>query len=224
MYKFRKDYSEAKQNIVLDLDKALLYSFDMPDKDSFLCMYSKGIDNGVVNTFHVVNEWFRITHFRPHLKEFLDYCQFRFDKKAVWSAGAKVNVDMLSRALMDMSCIHFDLVLDREDTVFTKEQPFGDKKLQDVYDRLPGCSSLNTFIVDDNVTNFLSNPPNGVVIPPFVPLDPSKLTVDIDLMVLMEWFDSKTVLTSKDVRCINKSEIFNSFKKHSSALNRFSIN
>ena len=155
-----------------------------------------------------MESWNRITHFRPHLKEFLDYCEFRFDKKVVWSTGGEDHVSDNVRAMEKMSCVQIDAVLSKEDTKFSKEQPFGDKCLDKVYRLLPTCTERNTFIVDDNASNFKCDPRNGILIPPFSPSHPAVFNIDYSLLQLKEWMDLSKVIECRDVRELDKSRIF----------------
>lgn len=213
-YVYNRDYERSDQALVLDLDKALLSSFDFEDKYALMDTLTL-TRHGAVSEFVVIPTWNRITHFRPHCVEFLDYAQFRFKTKVVWSAGGKENVDLHVKALTSRSCIRFDLVLTKEDTKFTKEQPMGVKNLYNVFAMLDSCRLENTFLVDDQRSNFLQTPMNGIVIPEFNPTDPSKLSVDSDLMILKEWFSMDDVVNCEDVTTLDKDSIFTRFKRGS---------
>lgn len=133
------------------------------------------------------------------------------------------NVDLHMKALTNRSCIEFDLVLTKADTEFTKEQPYGVKDLNNVFKLLDSCGLHNTFLVDDQRSNFLQTPLNGIVIPQFNPSNPSNLSVDRDLMVLKEWFSRDEVVKCKDVTTLNKENIFTTFKQGSKDYNSGSL-
>lgn len=155
----------------------------------------------------------------PHLREFLDYCQLRFRRRVVWSAGGFENVHMLCSKLEKITSFVPDLILTKLDTKFTHNHPYGDKDLIKVYEALPGTSPMRTFIVDDHDSNFDKNPDSGILIPEFVTRSPAKVPFDVDLVVLMEWFSLPHVVGSKDVRLLDKTQVFESFKWRSVAYN-----
>lgn len=131
-YTYNRAYEYSNQCLVIDLDRAMLYTHELGDKSEFMDAITV-TRHGAINQCLMVPDWNRITNFRPHCKEFLDYAEFRFGAKVVWSAGGLENVHMLVNALTDMSCIRFDLVLSMDDTEFTVEQPYGVKDLGKVY-------------------------------------------------------------------------------------------
>lgn len=208
VWRCNKAYEAAKQCIILDLDSALLHSTSMQDYNSMFDVNATLRENGIGNDVHIIPDWFKITRFRPHLQQFLDFAEFRFRTKVIWSAGGKANVELMRDAMESISCIRFDLVLTAMDTEWTLLQPCGKKDLMKVYQKLPGCTSRNTFIVDDNVSNSIQNPNNCITIPKFNPTLLTQFPFDIDLIILKEWFELKEVVSSKDVRHLNMGDVF----------------
>lgn len=153
---------------------------------------------------------------RPHVKEFLIFCFNYFKGVIVWSAGRKnyvyAIVDYLfkdiKRPLVVFTFDDLEVLSDRKTFI---------KPLQKLIDTVPGLkdhmSLDNSFILDDRSSVFLKpNPDNGVKIPPykcdFNNIE-SMRADDISLKQFMNWLDKPEVITSKNVRQLDKSNIFN---------------
>lgn len=208
MYQFNQTYERANQNIVLDIDGTLLHTLFYPERDAFLSEMDNVLLGDTFSTVHLNVEWSRITTFRPYLQKFLAYCQFRFNKKIIWSAGGLINVQLMTSAMTSNSPIKFDTMLSSDDTPVTAAQSCGAKDLYKLYTLFPEMNASNTLILDDNESTFAGDINNGITIPQFNNEKPSELSTDDSLLVLMEWFDRPSVVNTRDVRLLDKRHIF----------------
>jgi TFIIF-interacting CTD phosphatase-like protein len=150
---------------------------------------------------------------RPHVKEFLISCFAYFKTVIVWSAGKRKYVE----AIVD----HLFKDIRRPHVIYTRDDcEIGNgnllvKPLQKMIDNENGLSKYmslkNTFIVDDRLSVFeYDNPDNGIQIPAYKPdfNEHSLRTDNIALKQLMIWLNRPEVMDCKDVRELDKSEIF----------------
>ena len=150
---------------------------------------------------------------RPHVKEFLISCFSYFKVVAVWSAGKRKYVD----AVVD----YLFRDIKRPHVVYAREQCEATtnglliKPLSKMIKNEPGLSKYmsldNTFIIDDRKSTFESvNPDNGILIPAYNPSFNIKSlrTDDIALKQLMIWLLRPEVMSSDNVRNLDKSTIF----------------
>lgn len=154
---------------------------------------------------------------RPHVKQFLINCFSYFKVVAVWSAGKRKYVDAIVDFLFkDIKRPHVVYSYDE-----CERTPNGllVKPLRKMIQNEPGLDKFmslkNTFIIDDRNTVYQGfendNPNNGIQIPPYKPAFnfPAMRSDDIRLKQLMNWFLSPEVMSSKDVRDLDKTTIFN---------------
>ena len=150
---------------------------------------------------------------RPGARDLLKYCFNRFRSVVVWSAGQDAYVQrVVDHLFLGLPRPH--LILSWSDC--PKEQDGGYNKalhiLRDYQHALGHAPDLSSiFIVDDRTDNFTyHNPGNGIAIPPYKPnYSPAGLTrPDSALQQLMVWFDKPEVKNAKDVRVLDKTNIF----------------
>lgn len=150
---------------------------------------------------------------RPYLREFLIACFNYFRIVIVWSAGRKnyvhTIVDQIFRDLPRPHVIFtFDDLEELHDKTFIKP-------LNKLINTVPGLNKYmsleNAVIVDDRNTVFQEpNPYNGIQIPAYKP----SFTLsginkeDTALLELKNWLLKPEVIESKDIRKINKTQIF----------------
>lgn len=232
------------KTIVLDMDLTLISAIgdDLPlskiMKSKYRGDYNKLIQNKVINPIIMVNyagSGITIQNDivrRPGVNQFLAFCRMTFKNVILWSAGQAPYVHAVVNNVLDPMGKLFDEVMtynDVETYTFTPESRhlmkmtsmpvFGSvvstKPLVKIYDKILGCSSENTVIVDDIACNFLPNPRNGILIPPFNPdledlihcsdkLNSSKLisTISSDLCLyrLIHYLSDQDFLDSQDVK------------------------
>ena len=150
---------------------------------------------------------------RPHVKEFLIFCFSYFKVVAVWSAGKRKYVDAIVDFLFkDIKRPH---VIYNRDQCETTTDSVLVKPLEKMINDEPGLgkymSLSNSFIIDDRRSVCESvNPDNGIEIPAYEP--PFNVRTlrsdDIALKQLMMWLLNPDVMTSEDVRQLNKFNVF----------------
>ena len=160
---------------------------------------------------------------RPYLAEFLNFCFLYFEKVIIWTAAEDVYAEEVCKIIfrnvehwpdLIYSSAHCDYAVVNGEKVRVK--PI-EKLLKDP--RLKGTVTADkVFVVDNNQDTFSLNPENAIHIPDFDPklnlgkkekLKPEHLTADDqNLLVLQEWFLQPKVAFAKDVREINKENIF----------------
>lgn len=158
---------------------------------------------------------------RPHLDEFLLFCFTYFDKVCVWSAGQTDYV----HALVDVLFAGFrkpDIVFTFDDCVQNEE---GDwiKPLEKFYKHPKAKGKIfpeTTFIIDDRDYTFEQNAQNGVLIPAYCPKTMEDIQDEEDhLNRLKRWLMYPSSRFTKDIRSLNKSQIFDqTTEEHTSAL------
>ena len=154
---------------------------------------------------------------RPHLDEFLQFCVENFETVSIFSAGQYKYVHIIKEYLFPGKDI---LTLTIEDLIVDGKYCSG-KNLDKVYSNIPGANSSNTILVDDNTEAFQNHKDNGIEIPEYNPFKKGKndnlinptadnLYNDKDncLRDLMDFFKSSKFKSCKDVRKLNKKNIF----------------
>lgn len=212
--------------IVLDLDETLVHSNDDIDLLKSLSImtdpklidlrnrtYEISMDDVVYRKGEgIKTEMWGIV--RPHVKEFLIACFSYFKVVAVWSAGKKKYVEAIVDFLFkDIKRPH--IVYSRDECERTTENVLT-KPIEKMIKNEPGLSKYmsldNTFIIDDRKSVYEGpNPNNGIQIPPYAP-DFNIRTMrndDTALKQLMTWLLRPDVMSSENVRELNKDDIFN---------------
>lgn len=197
--------------IVLDLDETCVHTEDetesleesnvLSNPNLMGDVYILSLDDGKLEMWGTK---------RPHLDEFLLFCFTYFDKVCVWSAGQKDYV----HALVDILFAGFrkpDLVFTFDDCIQNKD---GDwiKPLEKFFKHPKAKGNIfpeTTFIIDDRDYTFERNEGNGVLIPPYSPGSFEEMQEEEDhLNRLKRWFMHPSSRFAKDVRALNKSQIF----------------
>nr|QBK89706.1 MAG: ctd-like (NLI interacting factor-like) phosphatase [Pithovirus LCPAC001] len=198
--------------IILDLDETLVHTSEksLPTGKAGLIKFQQNssnlyiIDTASLDGNRIVIEkmW---GHKRPHLKKFINFCFKRFVHVIIWSAGTDRYVkDIVNRVLCDIKCPH--KVYTRKDC-FTDEEGILTKPINYLTTNNQDLSRVNlnnTIIIDDRTQNFRFDPNNGVKIPIYNPFN----SKDEALLKLMHWCSSEEFSKSKDVRKLNKKNIF----------------
>ena len=214
--------------IVLDLDETLVHShgegniellkelelFTNPDNiDLRKRIYKITMDDVVHKKGQgAKTEMWGIT--RPHLTQFLIACFSYFKIVAIWSAGRNKYVNgIVDHIFKDLKR---PVVIWNYDNLEKLTNNTLIKPLSKMINSVPGLSKYmslkNTFIVDDRRSVFQEpNPNNGIQIPQYRPsFSPESMrSDDIALKQLMRWFRKPEVMNSKDVRKLDKNNIFN---------------
>lgn len=223
--------SLTKHVIVLDLDETLVHSIDdmeylheleLLNNPRYLNLrprlFTLRLDNIMSKPGSgVVHEMWGTT--RPYLKEFLKFCFTYFSQVIVWSAGKPGYVhEVVRKIFKDLRMP--DRILTSEDCVYPygkKDEP-SYKPLRkiigapiSVNQPLDDRGLQHIFILDDRKTTFsVCNPRNGILIPQYDAEDPESIMEDdTTFLQLMDWFRQPEVMTSNDVRRLNKRYIFN---------------
>lgn len=152
---------------------------------------------------------------RPYLDQFIKFCFTYFRLVIVWTAGkpryATALVDVIFKDTPSP-----DIIYDSKMIITVNEDGEYAKPLENIFitEGITNIASLkNTFLVDDKADNSITNPCNAIVIPRFTP-DPTIEGItnlektDKALRELMEWLMRKEVIQSKDIRRLDKSNIF----------------
>ena len=210
----------SNHSIVLDFDECLVHTSSSPDLGFYwdivggtsnmqyrnrlykleLLDVSTGSGAGQPSTYWGMT--------RPHLAEFLEFAFGYFENVIVWSAGTYQYVVTLAPILFrDVG--RPAQVLTRNDTENSSDGDYS-KPLRNVFEKVPSMTFSNTLILDDKNTNFLHNPDNGVLIPRYHPTsDLEGLQMeDLALLQFKNWLTLPEVANSKDVRLLDKSNIF----------------
>ena len=149
---------------------------------------------------------------RPYLKEFLIFCFNHFKIVAVWSAGRYKYVHATVEAIFkDIAMPH--IIYTWDDCDKSGKGIF--KPLEQMIANEPGMdqymSLTNTFAIDDRPSTYSKNPYNGIRIPEYKPhftVEGMRIK-DNALLQLMNWFKQPYMMTSTDVRTLDKTNIFN---------------
>jgi len=153
---------------------------------------------------------------RPHVREFLISCFSYFKAVIVWSAGKRKYVDAIVDYLFkDLKRPHVVYSYDECERTSNNliVKPFR-KMIANVAGLNKYMSLENSFMIDDRQTVYSGfvndNPDNGIQIPAYKPA----FTIhdlrsgDIRLKQLMMWFHKPEVVHSRDVRELDKNNVF----------------
>ena len=211
-------------NIVLDIDATLIHTHGDLENFKSLRIYSEDEQMAMrKNLYHMklidvtsepgegeITELSGI--YRPYLKEFLEFCFDYFKNVIIWSAGKKKYVEKMCEYMFPLK--DQPLIIYNYDDCESDENDMITKPLEKIYKdkRIKGnLNEKNTFVLDDRTDTFSLNKRNGIQIPEFE----SDMSVedicnhsDVELLKLIAWFNLKEVQDSKDVRKLNKKNIF----------------
>jgi hypothetical protein len=152
---------------------------------------------------------------RPHLDEFLAYCNTRFEAVGFWSAGKEGYVNEMVRVMAPpftpsfvMNFNHCDQIPEEHvnETGAVSYNHELRKPLNTVFDKHPVFTRYNTFIVDDRFDYAKSNLLNWIIIPPYSPPLKKILPPEDDyLLRLIDWFERTEVKDTPNVLEIDKN-------------------
>lgn len=211
--------------IVLDLDETLVHVYENKLSNVNILSDPNLIDLKerliIVKLFDVDNdsekgtgskvELWGVT--RPNLDQFISFLFKYFKLVIVWSAGQRQYVDevvnFIFRHHKQPHVVFSRNECDKKGVKKELHKPL--KKMINMVDGLSTYMKMsNCLIVDDRIENFIANPTNGVLIPAYSP-EPEMEAIRADdtyLLQLQRWFETHQVRTSKDLRKLLKSEIF----------------
>lgn len=211
----------SKHNIVLDIDATLVHTHGDVEEFKMLEVYTdstklkyrrklynmKLYDVGIFPGTGSVTKLAGI--YRPYLKEFLDFCFEYFENVIIWSAGKKKYVEKMCQIMFPLE--NKPLFIYTYDDCIVGEEDYLKKPLTKVYKDFPQLNEKNTFILDDREDTFSLNEKNGIQIPEFesdMSLEDISGHPDNSLLKVIAWFSLPKVKNSKDVRKLNKDNIF----------------
>lgn len=148
---------------------------------------------------------------RPYTKDFLKFCFSYFNVVAVWSAGKRRYVEGIVDFIFEgLPAPHIVFTYDDIERGDVIVKPLTKMINYNEFTR-KNMSLNNIFVLDDNVTTFGKNKNNAIHIPEYEP----KMTIadmmsmkDIALVQFMYWLSIESVMSSKNVRKLDKSHIF----------------
>ena len=217
--------SKSNKYIVLDIDATLVHTHgDMKDfkmlkiygSNEQIEMRRKLYNMRLIDVSDIPGQG-EITDlagiYRPYLKEFLEFCHGYFQGIIIWSAGKRKYVHKMCEYMFPLKKqpLHIFTYNDCEGD----EDDFIVKPLEKLY-KLPKfkgkMGEKNTFVLDDRSETFSLNKRNGIQIPEFesdMSIEDICNHPDDELLKLMTWLTSDEVMQSKDIRKLNKNDIFN---------------
>jgi hypothetical protein len=148
---------------------------------------------------------------RPHVQEFLIFCFSYFKIVAIWSAGKREYVEEIVKYLFK-DLPYPNVVFTSDNTIWNDEHQV-EKPLINMMQSEPVLQKYmnlqNTFMLDDNYTNFNPNPGNGILIPAYEPSSVSAMQKDdYALLQFKNWLLREEVSDSCDITELDKSKIF----------------
>lgn len=211
----------SRHSIVLDIDETLVHSwaslddyysldvygrypyFDLQSRIYLLQSYSPS------STRRLRTEPYIWGIMRPRVHEFLSFCFNYFENVIIWSAGHRGYVlDVVDKLFLDLPYPH--CIYSSEYCEVTENTFYKPLRKMIHYERDLKLNLENTFIIDDRLDNFLDNPENGILIPPYSPI-PTLIDFMLDdrsLDKLTKWFSRPEVIHAQDIRLLDKSHIF----------------
>lgn len=165
---------------------------------------------------------------RPGVDAFLTFCRYVFKHVILWSAGQANYVYDVVKYVLDPNGIGiFDHIYTAHDIVHrrtsTADNPLlsslrasgyvscSTKPIEKLTEKFPDVTLKSTIIIDDLPCNFLPNPKNGILIPPFSPqieqmvanagAEPlDNMSDDYCLFKLLHYLADNEFLSATDVR------------------------
>jgi TFIIF-interacting CTD phosphatase-like protein len=192
-------YPLTNKKIVLDIDETLVNTRESLDSIKGIDLSDPDVSKRFYSLF-LPPDYFHVWGvMRPGCKEFLSFCFDYFDKVIVWSAGeekyVRAVVDRIFEGLPEPDGIFSRAFCDTHDNNTTKP-------LLKLQQHFPDIDLTNTLILDDREHNSLScNPDNAIIIPAYRQDDDA-------LYKVMEWLLLPEVKSSREVRELDKSDIF----------------
>lgn len=218
--------SITDKNVVLDLDETLVHSFtsvEHPIKVAIQSearylklrrrLYTLALEgSGITGYPSKIHLW---GVFRPNLPDFISFCCSYFRTVSVWSAGEEEYVRQISTLIFrDSPCGSPSLLYARSKVERsannTNVKPLSKMFLDNCYGDYSPLQPHNTFILDDNPDTMQLNRDNGIIIPAYTP-EATVRSISNDNTAfekLKIWLMKREVAMARDVRSLNKSEIF----------------
>lgn len=219
----------VKKTCILDLDETLIHSWSntqLPetlniygDREIFEIFHPHGKDPLAYSFTAAETDFWGM--YRPHLRQFLQFCDNYFDNVFIWSAGVPDYVSSVCECIFrDYSVDHpraiwSRLHCDKSDGVYHK--PIA-KLMEHVRRKRYDPYSIDlsqTLIIDDKEYTFLDNPHNGILIPSYAPPENGDLAAllkynqeDNAFPKLIKWMETSQVKFCTDVRSLEKKGIF----------------
>lgn len=212
--------------IVLDLDETLVHTF--PDMSSLAALgnLSTASDTDLRMRHYVIEMDDVMTPIgtgdrqkmwgiiRPYTNQFLRFCFGYFKYVIVWSAGIARYVRQIVEVLFS-GLHHPDVVYTRSNCISqnVNNKVFTTKPLQSMIDQTDiDLDFTRMFALDDKWYTYINNNNNGVLIPGYEPdADREDLRADDNsLLQFMSWLLTDKVISSSDVREVDKNNIFSS--------------
>jgi TFIIF-interacting CTD phosphatase-like protein len=217
---FRNVLNFKHKAIILDLDECLIRSHieSDPKEKNIMSVSELGNRKRYFEIKLDSKSFWGIK--RPDLDKFLAFCDKYFSIVIIWSAGEKTYVNKIVKEIF-RDHRQPDLILTREDCVhMSNVQGDYHKPISKIKEYFPDLDEKLILALDDKKDNFRDNMDNGIHIPRFAPrLADGFNTKDGSLSNLIHWLMSDEVMTSNDVRNLDKSRIF---RKESSELDKYS--
>ena len=212
------------KNIVLDIDATLVHTHGEMNDFKMLKVYDNKARLDMLRKLYMmrlvdvsnepgegeVTELAGI--YRPYLRDFLEFCFDYFDHVVIWSAGKRKYVEKMCEFMFPLK--KQPLVIFTYDDCEGDENDIIIKPLEKLYKHSKCKDKLNeknTIVLDDRCETFSVNKRNGIQIPEFE----SDMSVedicnhpDTELLKLMAWLETDDVRKCKDVRRLNKKNIF----------------
>ena len=146
---------------------------------------------------------------RPHLFEFLVFSLQYFRNIFVWSSGEPEYVNPICEFIWDKLPIAPTDILTGDSCPSDKKGNLG-KPLEILTKKYPFVTLKNTLIIDNLKQNGKSNPNNLIQIPDYEP-EPTIAAFSKDetsFIDIMDFLNDPLVINCKDIRQIDKSNIF----------------
>lgn len=150
---------------------------------------------------------------RPYAEEFIEYISNNCAEIHIWSAGQFRYVKSISHVLFPPGSSNLNLhpakIFTRQDTEFGDDYVLKDLNLKHT-------DLSKVLIIDDRDDTFSKNHHNGIHIPIYAPeINETELgRDDKTLLELISWFESLKYKTYKDIRDVDKNNIFEDYKKY----------
>lgn len=151
---------------------------------------------------------------RPHLEQFLEWCNVYFSQVIIWTAGTRPYAEAVVEALYDGKISPPPIVFARENCY--KEGDNYYKTIERLIHDHPFLQKFmnmsNCVIVDDTPSTYKYNFDNAIGIPPYLRENFSEDTLnqsDDCLRHIIAFFENQNVKNAQDMRLVPKNMIFN---------------
>lgn len=212
----------SRHSIVLDIDETLVHSSPSLHEYYSLDLYSHYQYFDLQSRIYLLQTYSMSPSFRrlrtepyvwgimrPRVREFLSFCFRYFENVIIWSAGHRGYVlDVVDKLFLDLPYPH--CIYTAEYCEVTGETFYKPLRKMIYYERDLNLNLETLFMIDDRKDNFLDNPENGILIPPYSPT-PTLIDFMLDdrsLDKLIKWFSLPEVIQAPDIRLLDKSHIF----------------